>query len=268
MSDGCRHAPRITGIIEQLDNEMTADLTGLEKKESDQGLMKAKTQEISVLTIEEKTIRQASLTVEVQKTDSEFSEDGTTLLPSDMVTLLKAEQREKMTVRRHTALRVVRRKTWRKTWLIRLRDAEVRLRSMTASCCTRMLVPRCCRSQYLNSQSRQELRSEMVCHRVAQACYQQVAPVLRDKVAQKTKLSSEGRVYTSMGGSITTTGPKEIGRTHVVKLWMVQADPVAELISSKLEHHEKVQRHRVHWFRRRPRIRITGGLGKRRSGGR
>ena len=48
--------------------------------------MKAKTQEISVLTIEEKTVRQASLTVEVEKTNSEFSEDGTTLLPSDTLT--------------------------------------------------------------------------------------------------------------------------------------------------------------------------------------
>ena len=56
--------------------------------------MKAKTQEISVLTIEEKTVRQASLTADVEKTNSEFSEDGTTLLPSDMVTLLKAEQRD------------------------------------------------------------------------------------------------------------------------------------------------------------------------------
>ena len=42
-----------------------------------------------------------------------------------------------------------------------------------------------------------------------------------------------------MGCSITTTGQTEIGRTHVVKLWMVQADPIAEFFNSKLEHHER-----------------------------
>ena len=62
--------------------------------------------------------------------------------------------------------------------------------------------------------------------RVAQACYQQVAPILRDQVVQ-------GRVQEHHHHGT------EIVRTHVVKLWMVQVDPVAELFNSKLEHYER-----------------------------
>merc|ERR1712136_154153 len=68
-------------------DEMSADLSALEKEElgrknSHQGLMKAKTQEISVLTktIEEKTVRVGTMAVEVEKMKAELSEAERTLL--------------------------------------------------------------------------------------------------------------------------------------------------------------------------------------------
>merc|ERR1712012_90889 len=66
---------------------MSADLSALEEEElggknNHQGLMKAKTQEISVLTktIEQKTARVGTLAVEVEKMKSELSEAEKTLL--------------------------------------------------------------------------------------------------------------------------------------------------------------------------------------------
>ena len=89
-SDGGRYAPQsgeIVGILKQLKDEMSAGLLALEEEElgrknNHQGLMKAKTREISVLTktIEEKTVRLGTLAVEVEKMKSELSESEKTLL--------------------------------------------------------------------------------------------------------------------------------------------------------------------------------------------
>ena len=89
-SDGGRYAPQsgeIVGILKQLKDEMSADSSALEdeelgRKNNHQGLMKAKTQEISVLTktIEEKTVRVGTLAVEVEKMKSVLSVSEKTLL--------------------------------------------------------------------------------------------------------------------------------------------------------------------------------------------
>ena len=88
-SDGGRETSQsgeIVGILKQMKDEVSADLSALEEEElgrknNHQGLMKAKTQEICVLTktIEEKTMRQGTLSVEVQKMKSELSETERTL---------------------------------------------------------------------------------------------------------------------------------------------------------------------------------------------
>ena len=90
VSCGNRYAPQsgeIVGILKQLRDGMSADLSDLEKEKSvqrtnNQGLMKAITEEISVLTkgIGETTVRQGTLAVEVEKLKSEFSEAEKTLL--------------------------------------------------------------------------------------------------------------------------------------------------------------------------------------------
>ena len=100
------------------------------------------------------------------------------------------------------------------------------------------------------TQSRQELRSEIVTSTANNAAATELLKLAINrlhqfcltkllKAASKTKLGLEGRVYASMGGSITTTGPTKIGRTHVAKLRMVQAVPVSEPFNSKLEHNER-----------------------------
>ena len=95
VSGGGRYAPQsgeIGGILKQLKDEMSANLSALEEEELDrktnhQGLMKAKTEEISVLTkaIEEKTVRQGTLAVEVEKMKSELSEAERTLLADEQL---------------------------------------------------------------------------------------------------------------------------------------------------------------------------------------
>jgi len=88
-SDGDRYAPQsgeIVGILKQLKDEMSADLSAAEKEEEQrkvdhQGLMKAKSQEMSVLTqaIEKHQVQMGNLGVEVEKMKGDLSEAQKTL---------------------------------------------------------------------------------------------------------------------------------------------------------------------------------------------
>merc|ERR1712136_673443 len=64
------------------------------------------------------------------------------------------------------------------------------------------------------------------------------APKLH-KAAPKAELSSDDRIYVNMGGEITTAAPTGIAGTNVARVQLLQADPVSEPFSSKLEkNHE------------------------------
>ena len=88
-SEGGRYTPQsseIVGILKQKKDEISADLLAFEEEElvrknNHQGLMEAKTQEISGLTktIEEKTMLQGTLSVKVEKMKSELFEAERTL---------------------------------------------------------------------------------------------------------------------------------------------------------------------------------------------
>ena len=59
------------------------------------------------------------------------------------------------------------------------------------------------------------------------------------KAAPKAELSSDDRIYVNMGGEITTAAPTGIAGTNVARVQLLQADPVSEPFSSKLEkNHE------------------------------
>ena len=99
-SDGARYAPQsgeIVGILKQLKDEMCADSSALEEEElgrknNHQGLTKATSQEISVLTktIKEKTARVGTLAVEVVKMKSVLAVSEKTLLANqEMASKLK-----------------------------------------------------------------------------------------------------------------------------------------------------------------------------------
>ena len=60
------------------------------------------------------------------------------------------------------------------------------------------------------------------------------APKLH-KAAPKAELSADVREYDNMGGEITTAAPTGDGGTHVACLHLLQAVPVAEPLTSKLE---------------------------------
>jgi len=64
------------------------------------------------------------------------------------------------------------------------------------------------------------------------------APKLH-KAAPKAELSADDRIYVNMGGEITTAAPTGIAGTNVARVQLLQADPVSEPFSSKLEkNHE------------------------------
>ena len=69
---------------------------------------------------------------------------------------------------------------------------------------------------------------------VVNRLYKFYAPKLH-KAAPKAELSAEDREYVNMGGEITTAAPTGVGGTHVARLHLLQADPVAEPFTSKLE---------------------------------
>merc|ERR1711916_205586 len=60
------------------------------------------------------------------------------------------------------------------------------------------------------------------------------APKLH-KAAPKAELSSDDRIYVNMGGEITTAAPTGIAGTNVARVQLLQADPVSEPFSSRLE---------------------------------
>merc|ERR1719323_2737957 len=64
------------------------------------------------------------------------------------------------------------------------------------------------------------------------------APKLH-KAAPKAELSADDRIYVNMGGEITTVAPTGIAGTNVPQVQLLQADPVSEPFTSKLEkNHE------------------------------
>jgi len=64
------------------------------------------------------------------------------------------------------------------------------------------------------------------------------APKLH-KAAPKAELSADDRTYVNMGGEITTAAPTGIAGTNVARVQLLQADPVAEPFTSKLDkNHE------------------------------
>ena len=72
----------------------------------------------------------------------------------------------------------------------------------------------------------------------AQALHKFYAPKLH-KAAPKAELSSADRMYVNMGGEISTAATTGIAGTNVAWVQLLQADPVSEPFSSKLEkHHE------------------------------
>ena len=162
----------------------------------------------------------------------------------EMVTLLKAEQSEDSSKKAYCIKSFDETEDEARPWLISLLGTTMRSRATMISCPTLMLVLRPYRSRSLswtrawrrrfvtltaNNAAASELL-KLVVNRLNKF----YTPKLH-KAAPKAELSAEDREYVNMGGEITIVAPTGVGGTHVARLHLLQAVPVAEPLTSKLE---------------------------------